>query len=231
MSLAARSTAAERMDTECADYEDYRRCLRDLARVNKVTLTHRPMLAWLGRVTHGLERFTLVDVACGHGDALRRVAGWAKRRGLKPDLVGIDLNPWAIDAAHAATQDSAIRFVRADVFAWTPDPRPDFIISSQFAHHLPDAAIVRFLRWMEETAAHGWFLGDLHRHWFPYHGFPLLAHLGLWHRFVRTDGQVSIARSFRISEWERLLAQAGFAPGSVPVSWHVPFRICLARSK
>ena len=40
MSLAARSTADERMDTDCVDYDDYRRCLRDLARVNTVTLTY-----------------------------------------------------------------------------------------------------------------------------------------------------------------------------------------------
>ena len=49
MSLAARSTADERMDTDCVDYDDYRHCLRDLARVNTVTLTHRPTLAWLAR--------------------------------------------------------------------------------------------------------------------------------------------------------------------------------------
>ena len=53
MSLAARSTADERMDTDCVDFDDYRRCLRDLSRVNTVTLTHRPMLAWLARETGG----------------------------------------------------------------------------------------------------------------------------------------------------------------------------------
>ena len=35
MRLALRSTEAERMDTDCVDYDDYRRCLRDLSRVNK----------------------------------------------------------------------------------------------------------------------------------------------------------------------------------------------------
>ena len=55
MSLAARSTADERMDTDCVDFDDYRRCLRDLSRVNTVTLTHRPMLAWLARETAGLR--------------------------------------------------------------------------------------------------------------------------------------------------------------------------------
>src|SRR5215475_11494109 len=77
MSLAIRSTADERMDTDCAGFEDYRRCLRDLSRVNTVTLTHRPMLRWLSRETTGLREFSLLDVACGYGDALRRVRRWA----------------------------------------------------------------------------------------------------------------------------------------------------------
>ena len=70
MNLARRSTQQERMDTDCVDFADYSRCLRDLSRVNIVTLTHRPMLAWLAR--HATADFSLLDVACGHGDALRQ---------------------------------------------------------------------------------------------------------------------------------------------------------------
>ena len=86
MSLAARSTAQERMDTDCADYDDYRRCLRDLTRVNAVTLTHRAMLQWLARESAGRSTFSLLDVACGHGDALRAVHHW--KQYLKLDNTG-----------------------------------------------------------------------------------------------------------------------------------------------
>jgi 2-polyprenyl-3-methyl-5-hydroxy-6-metoxy-1,4-benzoquinol methylase len=225
MNLAVRSTLPERMDSDCADYEDYRRCLRDLSRVNVATLTHRPMLAWLGRQTAGMTEFSLLDVACGHGDALRRIAAWARRRGLTPHLTGIDLNPWAIRAATEATVDPCIRYIHSDVFAWQPDPRPDFIVSAQFTHHLTGPEIVRFLLWMDATAAKGWFIGDLHRHWFPYLGFPLLARTMLWHRFIGHDGQISIARSFRTADWNAMLAEAGV---EASVTWRFPFRICVA---
>ena len=79
MTLATRSMATEKMDTDCADYDDYRRCLRDLSRVNTITLTHRPTLAWLKRRTQGKQSFSLLDVACGYGDALRAVRRWADR--------------------------------------------------------------------------------------------------------------------------------------------------------
>ena len=76
MNLSRRSNQQERMDTECADFDDYSRCLRDLSRVNAVTLTHRPMLSWLAK--HAQPGFSLLDIACGHGDAFRSfLSGYA----------------------------------------------------------------------------------------------------------------------------------------------------------
>ena len=73
MNLSQRSTQSERMDTDCVDFDDYSRCLRDLSRVNIITMTHRPTLSWLARRATG--NFSLLDVACGRGDALRKSAG------------------------------------------------------------------------------------------------------------------------------------------------------------
>jgi SAM-dependent methyltransferase len=223
VSLGRRSTQPERMDTDCADFDDYSRCLRDLSRVNVVTLTHRPMLSWLAR--HATGDFSVLDIASGHGDALRRIR--ARFPGAR--LTGIDLNPWAIRAAREATDPAAcIDFIEGDAFAYVPAAKFDFIVTSQFTHHLTDEQVVFFLRWLQENAARGWFISDLHRHAFPYYGFPLLARLMLWHRFVREDGQISIARAFVRTEWEALLRQAGITDQQAAITWHIPFRLCVA---
>jgi 2-polyprenyl-3-methyl-5-hydroxy-6-metoxy-1,4-benzoquinol methylase len=223
MTLARRSVQAERMDTDCVDFDDYRSCLRDLTRVNVVTLTHRPMLAWLAR--HAQPGFSLLDIACGQGDALRKI------RARYPDakLTGIDLNPWATRAASEATDPAAgIDFITGDAFAYAPAQKFDFIICSQFTHHLTDEQVVDFLRWLMVNAAGGWFISDLHRHVLSYYGFPVLARLALWHRFVREDGQISIARSFVRSEWEALLRAAGISAQQARITWHIPFRLCVS---
>jgi len=213
MSLATRSTAAERMDTDCADYDDYARCLADLARVNLVTLTHRPLLSWLAGETANLRSFSLLDVACGHGDLLRRVRRWSAARGIAATLDGIDLNPWSLRAARAATpQELAITWHHGDVFSFAPVLRYDFIVSSQFTHHLADGDIA-----------------DLYRHWIPYYGFGLLATLAGWHRFIRYDGRVSIARSFVPADWHRLTQAAGLDADAVRISRETPFRLCVSR--
>ena len=230
MNLTVRSTADERMDTDCADYSDYARCLADLTRVNQVTLTHGPVLAWLARETKALSAFSLLDVGCGQGDLLRRIRRWSAARGLQARLEGIDRNPWSLRAAAEATPaDASIAWHSGDIFQFQPREPYDFVVSSQFTHHLADADIVRFIGWMEQNAKCGWFVADLRRHWFPYYGFGLLATLAGWHRFVRYDGRVSIARSFRAAEWHRLVAAAGLAADSVQIRPHMPFRLCVSR--
>ena len=229
MTLAARSSAAELMDTDCIDAADYARCLRDLAQVNTATLARRPTLAWLDRAMRRRppsEPISVYDVAFGHGDMLRAVARWGRRRGRTVQLRGVDMNPAAAAAAQAASPGLALDLGTGDVLAAHPVPAPDYIISSLFTHHLDDAQIVDFLRWMERHARYGWFVNDLHRHPLPYHGFRLLARTMRWHRFVQHDGPVSIARAFNRADWTRLLARA-----EVPaeIRWRFPFRFCVGR--
>jgi len=230
--LSARSAQPEVMDAPDLDLAVYQRCLADLASVNRVTFTHRATIAWLKRATKDLPRgaaFSVLDVAFGHGDLLRAIASWAEKRGFVVQLSGIDLNPRSRNAARGATAwERNIDFITGDVFDYAPDPLPDYIVTSQFTHHLDDEALVRLLHWLEAHAARGWHIADLHRHAFAYWGFPILARLMRWHGIVASDGRISIARGFTRPEWESLLAQA-----CVParIKWKLPFRYSVSRLK
>jgi 2-polyprenyl-3-methyl-5-hydroxy-6-metoxy-1,4-benzoquinol methylase len=232
MDLSVRSTLPEIMDDETLDEATYQRCLKDLAAVNHVTFTHRPTLRWLAEATKNLApgaSFSVLDVAYGQGDLLRAISRWAARRGLHAQLSGVDMNPRSAIAARAATPpEMRIDYQTSDVFAYTPIPPPDFIVSSQFTHHLSDEDLVRLLVWFEKNSLRGWHIADLHRHAIPYYGFRILAALMGWHRIVSSDGTISIARSFRRKEWEALLSRACLR---AEVSWHMAFRFCVSRMK
>lgn len=232
MDLSARSALPELMDAKDLDVTIYERCLSDLAALNRVTLTHRASLRFLQQATKGFPQGTkisVLDVAFGHGDLLRAISRWAARRGFIAELSGVDLNPRSAAAARAATKPGEnITYYTSDVFRFVPARKPDFIVTSQFTHHLPDADIVRLLRWFEDTALRGWHIADLHRHVLPYYGFPLLCRIFGWHWIVRHDGTVSIARSFTRQDWEGYLAQAGVA---AEISWSLPFRYSVSRIK
>jgi SAM-dependent methyltransferase len=232
MDLSVRSNLPELMDAADLPLADYQDCLSDLAAVNQVTFTHGPTLAFLRNATREWPRgsqISILDLAYGHGDLLRAIGKWAERRGFEAALSGVDLNPRSRDAAIAAGgREPAIQYLTGDVFDYVPAQRPDFIVTSQFTHHLPDDAIITLLRRMEAMAVRGWHIADLHRHWFAYYGFRWLCRLFGWHRIVRYDGTISIARSFVRADWERYLRAAGIA---AQITWHPWFRYCVSRLK
>ena len=221
--FSVRADDAELMDADDLDPVVYAALIADLARVNTITLARPPTLAWLARATRGMDSFSLVDVGFGHGDMLRAIAGWARRQGKTARLVGVDLNPRSAPVARAATDPAlGIDYRTGDAAAL--DFVPDVIISSLVAHHMSDAELIGFLRWMEAKAARGWFINDLHRHRLAWVGFRLLAGLLRWHPIVRHDGALSVRRAFVRGDWERLLAAAGLTAPPVAVRWHLPFR-------
>lgn len=221
------------MDVEPVADSDFAACLDDLETVNRLTLATRPTLAFLDRLTSDWppgRELRLVDAASGQGGMLRAIHAFATARGLVPRLAGVDCNPQAGRAAAAATPPHmAIAWICADIFSAELPFEPHVITSALFAHHLDDAGIVRFLRWMEARASHGWFVNDLHRHWLAYHGFRLLAGVAGWHRFVRHDGPLSVARAFVPADWKGLLAEAEVPDADI--RWHLPFRLCVSRVK
>ncbi len=224
MSLAVRSQAEELMDADDLDAATYADVVGDLATVNTVTMARRPTLNFLARATKGRKSFRLLDVGFGDGDMLRRIARWAKAKGLDAELVGVDLNPRSEQAARAHGGD--IRYVTGDYAGLAHEPW-DVIVSSLVAHHMSHDQLIAFLRFMEGQASAGWFVNDLHRHGFAHWGFPVLATIARWHPIVRHDGTLSIARSYRPDEWPPLLAEAGITEAKVRRVF--PFRLCVER--
>lgn len=227
--LAIRSLEEEQMDAPDLDPAVYARILTDLSQVNRLTMNARPTIGFLGRGMNERTRFRLLDVGFGQGDMLRTIARWARKRGLDAELVGIDLNPGSAAVARAATDPALPIEYRSGDYRELEGQGFDFIVSSLVAHHMSHAQLVDFLRFMEGDAKRGWLVNDLHRHRFAHAGFPLLARAMRWHRIVREDGKLSIARSYRPAEWPPLLAEAEIPAGAARVVRRLPFRLCVER--
>lgn len=225
--LSERLQREELMDDPALAAATYQAVLRDLARVNRTTFAYRPTLDFLRRAVGRRKSFRLLDVGFGDGDMLRRIARWAKRRGIAADLAGIDLNTRSVAAAEATPCPAApIRYLAGD-YADLAGQRFDLVISSLVAHHMSHAQLLDFLRFMDREAGAGWFVNDLNRHGFAYATFPVLASMMGWHRIVRLDGATSIARSYRPAEWPPILAEAGVEDARIRRRF--PFRLCVEK--
>jgi SAM-dependent methyltransferase len=233
--FSERAQLDERMDGPCS-YEELRRCLRDLAVVNRITRAHRPILDYLEEVTQARSTHSrplrVVDFGCGYGDMLRRIERWAAQRGVALELVGTDVNENAIRAAREATPASSrIAWIHGDVHAGVAGGEADVVTASGVLHHLAEPEIVRFLEWAEQTARMGWIVVDLHRKSVPYRVFNVLMRGPWWHPFIRCDGLASIRRAFLIEDWQRMCAAAGLGAEDVEIREHRPARLCVERRK
>lgn len=232
LDFSRRAQRSEWMDEPCS-YEEFRDCLRDLEKVNRMLGAYRPTLRWLEQFANtGGSELRIVDVGCGGGDMLRRIETWCRRHGVPARLTGIDLNPHAARAAREFSgSGSSIEWITGDAYSYQPPAPISLVISSLFTHHLSDSEIVKFILWMESVAQRGWFINDLHRKPLPYYGFKALSSLMRWHRFVRHDGPVSIRRSFLRADWEGYCAAAGLRREDVRIREVQPGRLCVARVK
>lgn len=230
MKLSTRSKEPEELDDDHVDPRTYKRVLQELDTINRLTLTHLPTLRWLDKATKGFARgseFTVLDVGYGNGDLLRAIAIWADNKGFDVTLKGIDLNPKSQEMARAATpRGMNINFMRCDVFNYPG--AADFIVSSQFTHHLSTGSVYLYLRWVEEHSIRGWHIVDLHRSAVAYYGFKALSKVMGWHRITRSDGLISVARSFRRHDWQSLLRHAQI---NARVTWHPGFRYSVSHIK
>lgn len=223
--LSERSTQAEWMDSEEVPYEVFDQCLRDIARINRLTLAYRPTLNFLERVRRRYpdRPLHLLDAGSGGGDMVRVMAQWAKKRRVTLHLTGVDLNPFAARSAHSATRvEDGITYQTCNIFDVPEDQPIDLITSSLFAHHLSHEELVAFIAWMERRATLGWCINDLHRHRVAYHVIKHAAPFLSRNHLIRHDAPLSVARAFTRSDW------ASLAPDA-ELRWWFPFRWTVAR--
>lgn len=242
-----RSNQTELMDDETISFDEFHDCLIDLERINHLTLAYRPTLNWLKPWLITEESLHILDVASGGGDMLRQIAKkWPARMGAGVNLIGVDLNPWSKKSAEylsgaraplttnsplanssLTNRSPAITYETANIFEFNPEQPIDIVISSLFTHHLTNAQIVGFLRWMDRHARKGWFINDLHRHALPYYFIKAATAIFSRNRLIRNDAAVSVARSFSVADWQNLINQAGLSE-RVCIQWFFPFRLCLS---
>jgi 2-polyprenyl-3-methyl-5-hydroxy-6-metoxy-1,4-benzoquinol methylase len=220
-----RRLAPEIMDDPGQSEADFRAALRDLQTLNRLTFAYRPILRALDCLWRNERpaRLSILDVGAGGGDTLRAIAAWGATRGIALDLWGLDRSPWA--ARHAREAGTPAGWITADLFDLPAERRFDVVLCSLFAHHLDDAQLVRFLRWLPRHATRRWLVTDLHRHPIPWAAVWAGTRAMRLHPMVRHDGPVSVGRGFDRADWTRLLAEAGVA---AELRWAMPFRWVVA---
>lgn len=226
------AAAIEWMDLPEADGDERARALCDLARINRLFGGTRLILHHLASLLPGLPSpVRILDVATGYADIPRVIARWARRHGLRAEIVGLDHQAKIVElAAQASRQypEISLRVGEARALPY-PNQSFDIVLASQVLHHMEGDDPVRLLRELYRVARRAVLVGDLRRGRCPF----LVTWVGLRlisrSRLIHHDGPLSIRRGFLDKELEALAGQAEWT--RVRVSRHPFFRLALIGEK
>ncbi|HIY64756.1 MAG TPA: methyltransferase domain-containing protein [Candidatus Agrococcus pullicola] len=162
----------------------------------------------------------LLDIGCGAGDVLRRMVFMARRDGFSIEGIGIDPDTRALEVARAAKPVDGVSYQLAtSTRLAAAGERFDAVISNHLLHHLDTGSLAQVIRDTEQLTTRIAVHSDIERGWTAY-GLYAAGILPLAPgTFLRTDGLLSIRRSFTAEELE----------SAVPRGWRIhrggPFRL------
>jgi len=187
--------------------------LEDLTLVNGYLGNRRAVLKHLAAMNAetAAEGFTVLDVATGSADIPVAIAKWAKQAGIRVGITAVDLDPVTIGfARQRCASHPEITLAVADGFVLPfANQRFDYVLCSKTAHHFTDEAVLQLIKEFSRVARRGYIVVDLRRSWIAYVLIYLLTRLFTRNRLTRSDGPLSVLRSYTRSELAALASRSG----------------------
>lgn len=172
----------------------------------------------------------ILDIGAGGGDLCRVIARRMRRDRRPAEITALDADERAISWASAHDQGAGVRYMHATTHELVAAGEQfDVIVSNHVLHHLTDAELQAVLADSRRLLSPGGLIvhHDIARGRAAYVIFSIAtALLGgnlLAGSFIRTDGLISIRRSFTVAEI------AAAAPEGWVARGRFPFRIELRR--
>jgi ubiquinone/menaquinone biosynthesis C-methylase UbiE len=230
MKLADRAFGAELMDEPDQDRGDLAVALHDLRGVNRWLggwrVLRHCMASLLRRLPPGSYR--VLDIGTGSGDLPLRLARWARKRGVRLQILATDAHLGTLEFARGHTAgEPDVEVGWADALALPfADQAFDFVTCSTTLHHFEGEETLWVLREMDRVARYGVVVNDLSRSLPAWLGARLLA-ATVWRRsrLTRHDGPLSVRKAFTPAELRRVAREAGLEGARVRA--HLPFRLSL----
>lgn len=165
---------------------------------------------------------SIIDIGCGHGDILRDIAKFGRKKGYKMKLLGVDANPAAIEYANElSTKFPELSFKTEDIFSEDFKNRKfDVVVATLFLHHFKEEQLVPFLENTLKQTQIGIVVNDLHRNKLGYYLFMLLS-VFIKNKMIIEDGLTSVLRGFKRKDLIKISQKINIKS---QISWKWAFR-------
>ena len=224
-----RTSEPELMDDANLRPEILRNVLHDVSLANRLLggnrITEKAVFQILKENPGHLHR--ILDVGCGEGAMLRKLAQLCRKKGFNAEFLGLDLSESAISLAREHSKAyPEITYVTGDLLEVRPEQiRCDIALCTLTLHHIPTAKVPLFLEQMSRITRSAVLVNDLQRSGLAYYLFKAFSVIFIKTKVARHDGLVSIKKGFRRKE---LVQFSNQIPGyEYIISWKWAFRYLL----
>ena len=164
---------------------------------------------------------TVVDVGCGNGDMLRKLADFGIENNLNLELIGIDANVFTVNyATDLSRKYSNITFRCQDIFDESfSEMKYDILLCTLTLHHFKNNEIIKLLASFNANSRIGFIINDLHRSAVAYRLFQLICFVFRLNEMSRKDGLTSILRGFKKDELIAFSEKLKFKKYSIQWKW------------
>lgn len=219
-----RTDQSEIMDDLKMEGEILRDALDKIATINQVLGGNRLTLKGVQQLIRNIpqsQEIVILDVGCGNGDMLRRLADFGLKNNLKFKLIGVDANNFTINHAIKISENYPnIRFQCVDVFNTTfKDLKYDIVLCTLTLHHFKNDQIISLLKIFYQNSSIGIVINDLHRNAIAYRLFQALCFVFQLNKMSKEDGLISILRGFKKEELVVFSKELNFKNYSINWKW------------
>lgn len=200
-----RTNATEIMDDFAMEGKMLIDALDKIAKINQLLggnkLTLQGVKNLLSKETSNKE-VIIVDIGCGNGDMLRKLADYGSDTNRNLKLIGIDANQFTIHHAKGlSTLYPNISYQCEDIFDGKfKTLKYDIVLCTLTLHHFKEDEIIQLIDILYKNANIGIVINDLERSAVAYRLFQGLCFLFGLNEMSRKDGLVSILRGFKKEE-------------------------------
>ncbi|WP_299896828.1 methyltransferase domain-containing protein [uncultured Aquimarina sp.] len=228
--LTYRSNEPELMDNPEVNEKDLSVALEDIAKVNKMlggnAITIDAVLEIIKKKNIPSKEYVIMDLGCGDGEMLRKLANILKKNDINARLIGVDNHDKClVQARNLSGSNTDIKYYKEDILTLNKGEFScDIIICTLTLHHFTDKDIKKVISKGLELASETVIINDIHRTRLSYYLFKLFSFFFIKGYIAKNDGLVSIKRGFKRRELLRFAKDLGLKQHRLDWKWAFRYR-------
>jgi SAM-dependent methyltransferase len=231
-----RTDKPEIMDDFNMEGDVLRNALNKIAKINRFLggnqLTLQGVKKLISKVPKS-DEITIVDVGCGNGDMLRKLADYGFENKLNFQLIGVDANRYTVNyARELSSKYPNIKYYCEDIFSDSfKEIRCDITLCTLTLHHFKNKEIIDLLTVFNLNSRLGIVVNDLQRSAFSYRLFQVLCVVFKLENMSCEDGLTSILRGFKKRELVQFSELLNFSNYKIQWKWAFRYQWIIEKSR